>query len=359
MRRNRIYGRGGYTHYRGRSPFSTALKVIAVVLAVVLALSVAALVLLEPYWVYSADGGYLRLPWARQEPEETASLPLPTVSQPMVVLTPEPETEPPLQAALLPRSALSDGTALTQLQAAGAVAALFDMKADDGTLAFVSASPLAVSAGVNAAAGANEAISALNAQEGLYTVARLACFRDNAMPRQRNDLALRSALGNWRDGDGIRWLSPAYQENRQYLTDLCLELAGLGFDEILLDYAAFPTDGDLGSILTGAAYDPAALSSQILDFYTQLDAALEAAYPQVRLSVAADPAALTAGGVSAGGQTLDMAAVLDRVWVRGLGEDRDACEELLAQAGLADPAANLVSIGAQAGPEDRSWAVWG
>lgn len=356
MRRDRSYGRGCYSSYRGRSPLSTPLKVIAIFLAVVLILSVAALFFLEPYWVYSADGGRLLLPWGQEKEEEQT--PLPSVSQPMVVLTPEPEPEELLHAVLLPRSALTDGSVQTQLEQAGATAAIFDMKADDGTLAFVSASPLAVSAGVNAAAGTNETITSLNAQEDLYTVARLSCFRDNTMPRQRNDLALRSSLGNWRDEDSTRWLSPAYAENQQYITDLCLELAGLGFDEILLDYSAFPLTGNLDAILTGAAYEPDTLAQTLQSFYTQVAAALEAAYPQVRLSVVADPAALTADGTSQSGQALTMASVVDRVWVWGLGEDRDACEELLAQAGLAEPKSDLVSIATQAGPEDRSWAIW-
>lgn len=356
MRRDRSYGRGCYSSYRGRSPLSTPLKVIAIFLAVVLILSVAALFFLEPYWVYSADGGRLLLPWGQEKEEEQT--PLPSVSQPLVVLTPEPEPEELLHAVLLPRSALTDGSVQTQLEQAGATAAIFDMKADDGTLAFVSASPLAVSAGVNAAAGTNETITSLNAQEDLYTVARLSCFRDNTMPRQRNDLALRSSLGNWRDEDNIRWLSPAYAENQQYITDLCLELAGLGFDEILLDYSAFPLTGNLDAILTGAAYEPDTLAQTVQSFYTQVAAALEAAYPQVRLSVVADPAALTADGTSQSGQALTMASVVDRVWVWGLGEDRDACEELLAQAGLAEPKSDLVSIATQAGPEDRSWAIW-
>ena len=356
MRRDRSYGRGGYSSYRGRSALSTPLKVIAIFLAVVLILSVAALFFLEPYWVYSADGGRLLLPWVQEKEEEQT--PLPSVSQPLVVLTPEPEPEALLHAVLLPRSALTDGSVQTQLEQAGAAAAIFDMKADDGTLAFVSASPLAVSAWVNAAAGTNETITTLNAQEDLYTVARLSCFRDNTMPRQRNDLALRSSLGNWRDGDSIRWLSPAYAENQQYITDLCLELAGLGFDEILLDYAAFPLTGNLDTILTGAAYNPDTLAQTVQSFYAQVDAALEAAYPQVRLSVVADPAALTANGTSQSGQALTMASAVDRVWVWGLGEDRDACEELLTQAGLEEPKSNLVSIAAQAGPEDRSWAIW-
>ena len=353
MRRYR--SSGFYSSYRGRSPLSTPLKVIAVFLAVVLVLSVAALFFLEPYWVYSAEGGRLRLPWTSEEGDST---PAPTASQPLVVLTPEPEPEELLHAVLLPESALTDGSAPALVDQAGGTAALFDMKSDQGELAFVSASPLAVTAGVSAPAGRNEAITALNAQEGLYTVARLACFRDNTAPRYRNDLALRSSGGNWLDSDGIRWLSPAYEENRQYITDLCLELAGLGFDEILLDYASFPLNGRLESIRVGDAYNPDTLAQTVQAFYTQVSAALDAAYPQVRLSVVADPAAFAVGSESAGGQSLDMAAVVDRVWVWGLSEDRDASEALLAQAGLKQPEADLVSIANQPGLADQSWALW-
>ena len=354
MRRYR--SSGFYSSYRGRSPLSTFLKVIAVFLAVVLLLSVAALFFLEPYWVYSAEGGRLRLPWASEEGE--AAVPAPSVSQPLVVLTPEPEPAELLHAVLLPESALTDGSAQTLVEQAGCTAALFDMKSDQGELAFVSASPLAVTAGVSAPAGRNEAITALNAQEGLYTVARISCFRDNTMPRYRNDLALRSSGGNWLDSDGIRWLSPAYEENRQYITDLCLELAGLGFDEILLDYAAFPLNGRLESIRTGDAYDPATLSQTIQSFYTQIASALDVSYPQVKLSVVSDPAALTFSGESASGQALTMVSALDRVWVWGLSEDRDACETLLSQAGLAQPKADLVSMANQPGLEGQSWALW-
>ena len=47
MRRDRAYGRGCYSRYRGRSALSTPLKIIAILLAVVLVLSVAALFFLE------------------------------------------------------------------------------------------------------------------------------------------------------------------------------------------------------------------------------------------------------------------------------------------------------------------------
>ena len=67
-------------------------------------------------------------------------------------------------------------------------------------------------------------------------MARVSCFRDNTVPRTHPERALRNTICYWRD-DGYRWFSPVYPEVRSYLTGLCLELAGLGFDEILLDWA--------------------------------------------------------------------------------------------------------------------------
>ena len=96
----------------------------------------------------------------------------------------------------------------------------------------------------------------------------------------------------------------------------------------------------------------------VLTFYTDTAAALKAAYPDVRLSVVADPSILTTGGASASGQTLDIVAPTDRLWVWGLTEGRDACEELLSQAGMEAPRTDLVSISAQAGAADQSWALW-
>ncbi|HJC41414.1 MAG TPA: putative glycoside hydrolase [Candidatus Intestinimonas pullistercoris] len=343
----------GYHAYRGRSAARSALKAVIAVLAALLVLGLAAAFFLQQYTVYSADGARVRLPWSDPDPAPVAETPSPSPSEPLVVITPEPEVQTPIHAVTLPESALTDGTALQQVEAAGGNAALFDMKTDEGALAFTSAQPLAVETGVNAPEDRNAAIQALNAQEGLYTVARVSCFRDNTVPRTHPELALRSAIGNWRD-DGYRWFSPAYPEVRSYVTGVCLELAGLGFDEILLDWACYPVSGDLSTILTGEAYDPATLSQTLTEFYTQLRADLEAAYPGVKLS-AVLPADLEQE--SAGGQTPALAELLDRVWVWTDAQARPALATLLSQHGLEDPDSQLVLLGA-AGQGDQSWALW-
>ena len=162
--------RSSYDPYRGRSPLRTLLKIVAVVLAVVLVVSVVVLYFLDPYWTYTPDGPRLqnspgrtrRSPPPLPPPTSSAS-PLPTI----VVETAEP-AETPLHAAALSREALWDAAAVqTQVEAAGANAALFDMKGDDGRLGYASALELAQAAGVSdQTAGLNEAIAALKRPRG-------------------------------------------------------------------------------------------------------------------------------------------------------------------------------------------------
>ena len=126
--------------------------------------------------------------------------------------------------------ALYDGTAQSQVDEAGANAAVFDMKSDEGALAYISQLELALDAKVSASDGAiNAAIQLLNTGE-LYTVARISCFRDNTVPRSNMPMAVKTTAGNWRDKGNYRWLSPANPEARAYVIGVCVELAGLGFD---------------------------------------------------------------------------------------------------------------------------------
>ena len=218
--------RNGYDSYRGRSRFRTVMKVLIGVLLVVLVLAVAALIWLEPYLGYSAGGIRINLPFFRREqPEETGGAPV-VVTTPEVIPTPAPtpEEQADFRAVLLPNTALYDGTAAEQLQAAGANTAVFDMKADDGTLGYISELALAAQAEVSAADPAlNAAIQLLNDGD-ITTVARVSCFRDNSVPYYRNSLALHTSGGNWRDGGGSRWLSPASAEARPRSTPFRLAI---------------------------------------------------------------------------------------------------------------------------------------
>ena len=331
-----------YNSYRGRSRFATGVKVLVAVLALALLAALAALFFLEPYIVYSSDGVRLELPFFQKEdpPEEPGRVVVETAPV-SPSPSPTPETEESFRAVLLDRSALTDGTAAEQTAAAGAGAAIFDMKADDGTLAYPSRLPLALEMGASGGAADRDALSALNGGE-LYTVARVACFRDNTAPRWRNSMALRTAQGNWRDATDTRWLSIRSPAAREYVTGVCRELAELGFDELLLDCCGFPTRGDMDRLLPGENYDPADLTGPVEDFFTELEAAL-ADFPDLRISVVTNSNVL-AGQADGTGQTLEL---LEKYDVRLLAPEGDGSLPLDSAVPILD----------RPGASDASWAV--
>lgn len=354
----------GYGAYRGRSRSQTILKVIIVILLIVLILVAGAYVVLEKFGVYTSDGFRLELPFesSSKEPDTEESQPLVVVStdpEPTATPTPTPEPTPAaVQAVKLLRTALTDGTAVRQVQAAGGNAVLFDMKADDGTLGYVSQLALATDTGASAEdAALNETIRTLTSGE-LYTVARVSCFRDNTVPYNEPTLGVKTYKDyNWRDNGNIRWMSPTNAQVRQYVTDVCLELAGLGFDEILLDNSTYPTDGALVNIRPGDAYDETQFETVISGFYAQVKSALAAQYPDVKLSIVTDEGVLQNGSDPESGQSLTgLAASADRVWARL--EELPAAEgrNRLVAAGM--DGSCLVTVGSQAGAAGESWAIW-
>lgn len=334
--------RNGYDSYHGRSRGRTVLKVLIGVLLVLLVVSIAALFFLEPYIHYSIDGVRLELPFfqgAEEDPDPpTDTVPI-QVATPSPSPTPEPETD--YRGVLLPVSALSDGTALTQAEAAGATTVLFEMKSIDGTLAFETQSALGTARDTD---GGNETIAQFTAGE-TETAAHLSCFRDNALPRTDRSLSIHSSGGNWWDDQQVRWCSPMSERMRSYITDLCRELAELGFDELVLDNCSFPNRGGTSAILSDDNYDPAALTETMETFFQELETALTD-YPDIQVSVVTSLTVLN-GGSDGSGLTLDLLKqYADRVFVEvPEGESIPAIEGL-----------EIVPIVTE-GTDSGSWAV--
>lgn len=348
--------KSGYQSYRGRFTFHSLLKVITGLLVLALILTVAAFFFLQRYLVYSSDGVRLELPFFQNggavSTAQPTEPPVPTESEPLIMLTPAPTQESWLHAVPLPLSALSDGTAQQQVEAAGGNAAIFDMKADDGSLAYVSQLGLAISAKASSAdPGLNAVIRALN-DSGLYTIARVSCFKDHGLSNADRTLAITTNSGyRWTDPAGVRWVSPTSETVRQYVADVCAELAGLGFDEILLDNNCYPTEGNLNYIKKGEAYDKAAFAAVIGDFYARTAKALEGY--DVRLSVLTDGATVAEGQNALSGQTLEnMLSCGGRIWLSG---ESDAAAQILTDAGVKPQ--DIVSLAEQPGGDGSSWAV--
>ncbi|MGU7785018.1 putative glycoside hydrolase [Burkholderia sp. PU8-34] len=76
---------------------------------------------------------------------------------------------------------------------------------------------------------------------GLYLIARIVVFKDDALARAHPDWAARDAAGEiWRDREQQRWIDPTVRAAREHIYDVAEEAARMGFDEIQFDYLRFP-----------------------------------------------------------------------------------------------------------------------
>ena len=75
----------------------------------------------------------------------------------------------------------------------------------------------------------------------IYTIARIVCFKDPLLAADQKDLALKDKNGKFvTDSSKVAWVNPCKEETWEYLTDIALYCANLGFDEIQFDYVRFP-----------------------------------------------------------------------------------------------------------------------
>ena len=339
MRRNRYGG------YRGRSSAGNWLRRIAIVLGVLVVLAGGGLLAGQRYIIYTDNGLRLDLPFSWQNPSEDELNDITVVVEPEEPAQSQPEeppveqTELPLRAIVLGMDHLLQGTALEQIQAAGANAVVLDMKQDNGRLGYASSNGLAAEIGANSAAEAvNQAIQTL-AQEDIRLIARVSCFRDHRLA-ERKDYAIETNPGRrWCDLDGVRWSNPAKPAVREYLVGIMKELAALGFDEILLDHWGYPSrkEGHLEYIKKGEFYDPEQVETVIAGVLDQLQTALEGS--QTKLSLYCRDGVLQ-GFPDKTGRTLEqLKGISGRVWL----ENPQAAAQFLQQAGVEHPQVKIVS----------------
>ncbi|HLK13299.1 MAG TPA: putative glycoside hydrolase [Fimbriimonadaceae bacterium] len=82
------------------------------------------------------------------------------------------------------------------------------------------------------------------AEHKVYPIARVACFRDNMVPKKFPGRAVQVAGGKvWRDRSGHSWLDPYNKDNWDYIAATVDYALDIGFPEIQLDYVRFPSEG--------------------------------------------------------------------------------------------------------------------
>lgn len=374
MRRRDRYGY--HTYYGGGGP-SPVIKVIVIVLAVVVLSLILTIWGLQRYMVYSSDGGKLVLPWSQQtdgsegsvQPEEGAVTSEPDISD---VVTSESTTpqepavgEQAISAIRITQEELLNGDVSALLEQRGANGVVLEMKSAGGQLSYVSNLDLATQLGTSAQAttdpttGAQtdpvaEAVQELKNQ-GVYTIAYVDCFEDGTLGNLETYAILTNSGYRWKGpNNDIRWGSPTNADVRNYLTGIVGELAQMGFDEILLDNAGYPTEGNLNYIRKGEAYDSTQFATIIGNFYTQ--AAQAAANGGAKLSVITDQDIITSGSDSTNsqlsGQTLENLASLNRVWLElDPGTDATELTRTLTEAGMNDRPLGVLTTALETGKD--------
>ena len=346
--------------YRGRRGGSWVLKVLILLLVILLAAGVLFYFFLGNYIQYTDDGVRLVLPWSEKAPVEEA----PPVVSDMVVEEPEetvsvpPVEEVPLrrlEAVEVSPDEVMAGAADEKVKTAGGNALVVRVKTVEGHLAWDSRAELAVAAELTGSEDFRAAVAALAEADELYLVARMNVFQDLWMCVHDKSMALTTAAGKlWYDTYGMPWLSPANAEAWQYVVQLCLELAEMGFDEILMEYAGFPAKGKLSAVAAGVNYPASGRDAVMSQWMGELTGALEGTGVRLSVRVKEGELAQTEG---ASGWTAESLALADRIWMES-GADLNEDTLTLEQAGMEDARRHLVQIWPQV-PEDRSesWAV--
>lgn len=357
-RRNRY----GYQEYRGRSGARSVLIFIILLLAVLLAAGLVFMAVMGEYIEYTDTGVEIHWPWLDSSP----GLP-PLESDPVVIVTddvvvtveptpeptptptPEPQYEP-IQAVTVTAAQLRGGSAAQAVASAGGNALVVEMKAGDGQLAWQTRSEMAASLWANAADDRTaQAIRDLAEAGNIYLVARVHCFKDPSMARARIG-SLMTLRGNvWYDRMGVCWTSPANQQAVDYLSELCQELAAMGFDEILLDDAGYPWDGEV-NVLATSDNRPEDRTVPVAAFYARLAGELEE--QDVCLSVYASERLLPGETVYTGITASVLAQNAGRVWL-DKRVDAGHYRDILTAAGLDNADARIVAPADAAG--SGSW----
>ena len=359
-RRNRY----GYQEYRGRGSGRSVLIFIIVLLAVLLIAGVAFMFFMGNYINYTPNGLEINWPWLYQEPSAQ-----PAVTDPVVVetdgmvVTEEPTVEPtleptdppvqyePLAAVVVTADQLRYGSAAQAVANAGGNALVVEMKATTGKLAWRSRTEMAASLYVNAANdGVADAIRELAQNGDIYLIARVHCFRDHSLANAWVGSMLSKRGRVWYDYYGTGWSSPANQQAADYLTALCLELAEMGFDEILLDDVGYPCEGELNALDTNDNR-PEDRTVPVAAFLQRLAGEMEG--KDVRLSMYVYENVIPGGELYSGLTADVLAQNAGRVWL-DKRVDRGYYESALSAAGLDNLTARVVAPAANAA-EGGSW----
>ena len=318
----------GYRNYRGRTPKWKAVLAAVLVLVILAAICV---IVLQRHIVYDETGTpHLELFW-QETPEQTAPEEPGEVELTIQKAEPREITAFTVPEGVLTQEAWADAAAraaVTEEQSWNAAAVT--VKDSAGSVYFDSGT--AVSGSVKIAEDTAAALAEITGENsGFYTIARLSCFHD---PKAANDSVEEMGLKNtggyiFYDGNNSQWLDPGKPAARQYLCEIAREAAELGFDEILLTDAGYPTEGSLDKI---AYTGPEPPEDMVVRFLQEMKDALEPC--GTALSVELPETVVSEGADENAGLSLaKIAPLVDRVYVKTAPEQAEALAQAVTAAG--------------------------
>ncbi len=166
---------------------------------------------------------------------------------------------------------------VAEMKGGGFNAVVIALKDYDGHV-FVRDVPLAMKTGAFTNAIPDLALAVKDFKDaGIYTVARIAIFKDDHLARARPDLAVHFPDGRiWTNDKGTAWVDPYKKEIWTYAIDIASRAAAAGFDEIQFDYIRFPSDGKTRQCrYSRADHSPATASAALRDLLTLAGARLK------------------------------------------------------------------------------------
>lgn len=329
----------GYRGYQGRGGHASGLlKALVVILAILVVGGGGYLLALNnsgalPSWLPQLPQGQTAQTDQPQDTQEPAASPDATATEtPAPTPSQSPELES-IRAISVTAAQLLDGSAQTLAQQTGCDAVVVEVKGESGNLQWPSQVSLASQLGtISSTSSLTQAVSTLSNQ-GIYVVARVDCFRDQALAGANvGSSRLLTRGGNrWYDSTGMSWVSPVNTQVRQYLVSLCQELSQMGFDELVLDSAYFPDQGEIDVLAQSSNY-PQERSTAVKQFWDEVTQALEDS--DVKLSVQVRGDSLLDAGLTTGMTPSLLDEYAQRVWVTLSGATLSQVQRTLNQAGV-------------------------
>lgn len=106
-------------------------------------------------------------------------------------------------------------------------------------------------------------------EHDIYTIARVVCFKDPCLAKAHPEYTIKNPDGSpLTDKNGMAWINPYEKDTWEYIVDVSVKAADLGFDEIQFDYVRFPEGKAAQNADYGVDTQNYTKEQVILDFLT-------------------------------------------------------------------------------------------